>query len=85
MQFTDEMITKGNLTFQRTMKWQGTEPRQWAKGFSKVDVWIRIMPTNAASREIQRDLAALKLSGNLHENIVRFIGSEEVTIDKKYT
>jgi len=34
------------------------------------------MPIGEASREIQRELYALKLSGNVHENVVRFITSE---------
>ena len=43
---------------------------------NRMPVYLKRMPIGEASREIQRELYALKLSGNVHENVVRFITSE---------
>ena len=60
-----------------TSEWRGEGEKRWCFGFSKVPVYIRRMPKDAALM-VTRELSALKLSGYVHENIVRYYGDEDV-------
>ena len=46
-----------------------------------VDVFWKKMPIDKNNREIERELYAFGHSGNCHENLVRFIGSDVTTIN----
>ena len=63
-----------------TSDWTGDGEKSWCFGFSRVPAYIRRMPKNAALM-VTRELSALKLSGYVHENIVRYYGDEDVELD----
>ena len=63
-----------------TSEWRGDGETRWCFGFSKVPVYIRRMPKDAALM-VTRELSALKLAGYVHENIVRYYGDEDVELD----
>ena len=60
-----------------TAKWIGDGEQRWCFGFSQMPVYVRRMPKDAALM-VTRELSALKLSGYVHENIVRYYGDEDV-------
>ena len=70
-------ITVGRLGFRRD-GWQKADGYFYCHGTYQYDmaVYLKRYLIGDASREIQRELHALKASGNIHENVVRFIGSE---------
>ena len=65
-------------------KWKSANGFVFCTGTFGVPVFFKILSSGNASREIERELYAFERSGNIHENIVRFIGSENIELEGKH-
>ena len=79
----DEEISVGKLIYPGNVE-------SWQYGYgtfeTRIPVFLKKLDRGKASRDIERELYAFERSGNNHENIVRFVGSEQVDIGgKKFT
>jgi Adenosine deaminase z-alpha domain len=70
--------TIGRISFAEKKIWERKNKNiaEYIEGLYGTNAFVKRMRLSEADREIERELYSLEKSGNFHENIIRFLGSE---------